>query len=150
MKIETPRGNITIAPNGRAQLEWNPDFVPDYAGRFSRAQKYIDSEVLRLSVPYLPFQSGMLEKSGILGTIIGSGEVTYDSPYARFLHEGKVMVGIQSRSAWAKPGERKVTTNKDLTYHGAPQRGPRWFERMKADHGRDILNGAAEITRRER
>lgn len=110
-----------------------------------RVQKYIDSSVLRLSSPKVPFLSGMLEKSGNLHTIVGSGLVQYNTPYARFLYYGKLMVGEQSHSPWAKQGEIKVLTERDLQYNGAPIRGSFWFERMKAEHKDSILRGAGKI-----
>lgn len=110
-------------------------------------QRYIDSEVLRLCEPYVPMQSGSLIRSGLTGTRLGSGEVEYKSPYARYLYYGKLMVGRQTRRAWAKKNETKVVTDKELTYHGAPKRGKLWFERMKADHKKEILHGAAKISR---
>ena len=109
-----------------------------------RVQKYIDSEVLRLSAPYLPHDGGNLERNGRMSTEIGSGEVNYTAPQSRYLYHGKVMVGEQSRSAWAKPNEKKVVINKDINYQGGGKRGAYWLERMKADHKGDILRGAAE------
>lgn len=110
-----------------------------------QAQRYVDNEVLRQSAPYMPHQSGMLRDSGIHGTDIGSGKVVWNSPYAKFLYYGKVMIGIESHSPWAKSGERKVTTGRNLTYHGAPKRGAFWFERMKASHLTEILRGVARL-----
>lgn len=107
-------------------------------------QRYIDSEVLRLSNPFVPFQGGQLIQSGISGSDIGSGEVRWNGPYARYLYYGKLMVA-PSGSSWAKKGEKKHLTDKDLTYHRAPKRGAFWFERMKAAHRKDILRGAARI-----
>lgn len=46
-------------------------------------QKMIDSEVLRLCDPLVPFDTGALLDSGISHTKIGSGEVIYQTPYAR-------------------------------------------------------------------
>ena len=110
-----------------------------------RVQKYIDNEVLRLSSPYLPHDNGILERTGRMATEIGSGEVNWIAPYARYLYYGKVMVGERTRSAWAKPDEKKVVTNKDIQYQGGGLRGAFWFERTKADHKDEILQGAAEI-----
>ena len=56
---------------------WNPSFQADKQQRFEKAQKLVDSEVLRRSDPYVPFRSGILKKSGIAGTVIGSGEIKY-------------------------------------------------------------------------
>lgn len=47
-----------------------------------KVQKIVDSEVLRRCDPYVPFRTGALKKSGILGTKIGSGEVVYNAVYA--------------------------------------------------------------------
>ena len=104
-------------------------------GDKGRVQEYIDSEVLRLSDPYVPMQQGNLKRSGTLGTKLGTGEVVYNAPYARYQYYGKVMVGRAP----------KRLTDRDLTYHGAPKRGKLWFERMKADHKNTILAGARKI-----
>ena len=91
-----------------------------------RVQKYIDSTVLRKSDPYVPFLSGMLKTSGISGTVIGSGTVVYNSTYAR-------------RQYYANGGNGKQGTSR------GGLRGRYWFERMKADHLDEILQGAAKI-----
>jgi len=136
VKIETSRGTIIHNKSGtKAKLEWNPDFVDKWQGRYDRAQMFVDSEVLRLSDPYIPMQTGMLKKSGILGTVIGSGEVVWNAPHARYHYYGKLMVGRAP----------KILTNIDLKYHGAPMRGAFWFERMKADKKSQILDGARKL-----
>ncbi len=109
-----------------------------------QVQQYIDSEVLRLSDPYLPHNSGGLKDAGIDGTKIGSGQVIWNGPYARYLYYGKLMVGSNG-SSWVRHGEKKHLTDKNLTYQGAPKRGSYWFERMKAAHRKEILKGAARI-----
>ena len=48
-----------------------------------KVQQYIDSEVLRLNEPFVPKDTGELIQSGIKNTEIGSGEVKYNTPYAR-------------------------------------------------------------------
>ena len=49
-----------------------------------KIQKFIDSEVIRLSEPYTPFDTGYLKNNAPkIGTSIGSGEVVYNAPYAR-------------------------------------------------------------------
>ena len=108
-------------------------------GRGGVIQKFIDSEVIRLSAPYTPFDTGQLTRSATLGTVIGSGEVSYNAPYARYLYYGKVMVSPTTGSAWAKRGERKVLTAKLIKYNGAPRRGARWLDRMKQIHGKSLL-----------
>lgn len=122
-KIVTPRGSIVIGKNGKAELKWNTNFEQKWQERYSEAQKFVDSEVLRLCEPMVPLRTGMLIKSGILGTDIGSGTVRWIAPYAR----------RQYYSA-REPGS---TTG--------PLRGPQWFERMKAVHKSTIIAGARRI-----
>lgn len=126
IRIETPRGTLyhTSGRGGRvtARLEWNKGFGADRTQKFQGAQNFVDSEVLRCCAPYVPFQTGMLQKSGILGTVIGSGEVNYIVPYAAPQYYGTA----HSRGYDAR-------------------RGGLWFERMKVDHKAAILRGAAKF-----
>lgn len=121
--IETPRGKIIIAKGGKASLEWNTNFRPKWQARYSAAQMFVDSEVLRLSEPFTPLRTGMLVKSATLGTQIGSGKVSWITPYAHRQY-------YSSR----KPGSETGIL-----------RGPYWFERMKAVHGQKIINGTRRI-----
>lgn len=122
-RIETPKGKIIVNANGKAELKFNADFVPRWQGRYTRAQMFVDSEVLRLSEPFIPLRTSMLIKSGILGTDIGSGEVKWIAPYAKAQYYSK-----------RKPGSET-----------GPQRGPHWFDRMLAVHKERIIRGARRI-----
>ncbi len=107
-------------------ITFDPNFKEKSKANFERTQKYIDSEVLRLSAPYNPFKHGDMIKSGTAGTVLGSGVVEYTAPYARrqyFTNSGRGFEGINA-----------VKGTKGL-------RGPYGFERMKADHKDDILKG---------
>jgi hypothetical protein len=110
-------------------------------------QKFIDQECIRLMAPYTPYRQGILEKSATLGTKIGSGEINQIAPYARYQYYGKLMVSAITGSAWARMGEKKVLTDKDLEYDKSahPLAGKMWFERMKADHKEEILEGARKV-----
>ena len=126
VRTETPRGQIiqTRTRSGaiKAQLTWNPNFSPAKTENFSRAQKFVDSEVLRYCSPLVPFQTGMLDRSGKLGTVIGSGLVQYIAPYA---------------------AQQYYHTAESRPYDAS--RGAKWFERMKVAHKADILNGARKM-----
>lgn len=135
-RIQTPRGTVIKTANGQAELIWGSDFAPRWDARYERAQVFVDSEILRLCDPLIPMQSSMLKKSGTLGTIVGSGEVVWIAPYARYQYYGKLMVGPAP----------KTMTDVDLQYHsGEAQRGAFWFERMKAADGAAIIAGAKKI-----
>lgn len=122
-EIKTPRGLVFVNDSGKAELVWNTEFAPRWNRRYTRAQKFVDSEVLRLSEPFIPLRTGTLIKSGILGTDIGSGEVKWIAPYAKAQYYSP-----------RKPGSET-----------GPLRGPHWFERMKALYGKQIIAGAKRL-----
>lgn len=118
-------------------------------GEGGRAQKYVDSAVIRLMKPYTPRLERALEQSATIGTVIGSGEIKQDTPYSRYQYYGKLMVSSVTGSAWARANEpKKVLTDIDLQHQKSrnPLAGSHWFERMKADHKAEILRGAAKLT----
>lgn len=121
-EITTPKGSVIQikTKNGsiKAELKWNPGFSEMWNGRVTKAQVYLDSEVLRLSNRYVPLRTSMLQKSGILGTEIGKGEVCWIAPYAK---------------------EQYYDTADSRSYD--PQRGAHWFKRMWADHSSAIIAG---------
>ena len=116
-------------------------------------QKVIDTAVIKYSLPYCPFDTGVLANSPYSASDIGSGTIIYRTPYARYLYYGKVYgpnipvfeddSGKPTRF-FSPPGQKKHPTGKDLTYKTDlnPQAGPFWVERMKADHLDDILEEA--------
>lgn len=142
MKIDSPRGAII---DGKLVLNWNPAFQPNWEERFKEAQKVIDMDVLKFNARYIPFQTGALNHSGELGTEIGSGRVVYNAPYARYMYYGKVMRDAEGRAYYGKAP--KHVTEEDIQYHGAPERGHHWFERMKAAHKEQIRRDAAKKMR---
>lgn len=118
-RIDTPRGSIIKTGETSCKLVWDSDFGKRRTEHFSRKQKIVDSETLRYCSPFVPKITGMLEKSGILGTVIGSGEIKYIAPYARVQY---------------------YQTAQSRTYDS--RRGGKWFERMKTAHKKDILQAA--------
>lgn len=73
----------------------------DFSDRLQKAQKFVDSEVLRKNDPYVPLKTGMLRDSGVLGTKIGSGRIRYLAPYARKQYYKGLSTGKQGRY-WMK------------------------------------------------
>ncbi len=74
--------------NGKLIL--NSDIQKAYTSKFAKAQQFVDSECIRLMVPYTPMLSGQMMQSATRGTVIGSGEIKYNSPYARYQYYGQV------------------------------------------------------------
>lgn len=116
-RIETPRGEVILVDNNtRAELRWFPGMANRWDARYDAAQKLLDSEVLRRSSAYLPFRTGMLQKSGELGTVTGSGVVAWIAPYAR----------------------KQYYNTADTRFYDA-RRGGHWFARMKAAEGAALI-----------
>lgn len=149
-KIKQPRNAEIKAQKAKINLVWKQTFGKEQTDRFTTVQKFIDSECIRLMVPYTPMKNGILMKTAVLETKIGSGLIYYNSPYARYQYYGKLMVSSVTGSSYAKHGESKVLTEKDLHYntfrHANAQK--MWFEAMKTDKKERILRGAAAIARR--
>ena len=109
-------------------------------------QKLVDGECMRYMGDYMPRrQAGELEHMMVMATVIGSGQIDIPGPHAHYLHEGILYVSPTTGSAWAKKNEIKIPTDQELTYAGAPMRGKKFFDRMKADHKDDILQAAQAL-----
>ncbi|MCM1508527.1 MAG: minor capsid protein [Ruminococcus flavefaciens] len=131
-------------------LDWNRRFGRKNTEYFDRVQVFVDNECQRLMAQYTPMKSSNLRKSLTFGTKVGSGIIRYNSPYARYQYYGKVMVSSVTGSAWARSGETKIVTGKELVYskRANSQAQKRWFETMKTNHKEEILRGAAALKRR--
>jgi hypothetical protein len=150
--IQTPKGQILVNNDTmKAELIFYTDSftgvkrggpgagfggAQSWQGTFHAAQWFVDNEVLRLCDPFIPLKTSMLIKSGILGTDVGSGVVSWIAPYAKYQYYGLVMAGTP-----------RAVTGKKLVYHGGPLRGSFWFERMKQIYKKRILKGAKKIVR---
>ena len=99
-----------------------------FAPRYERAQKFLDSEVLRDSAPYTPMRTGNLMKSGNTGTVIGSGKVIYNAPYAKKCYYGLHM---------------------NFSKDKHPQACAQWFESAKASKKTAWKNGVEKIVKGE-
>lgn len=112
-------------------LTFDPNFSQNAEKNFQEAQKYVDSETLRLCDPYVPMLTGTLKKSGTLGTVIGSGVVEYIAPYAK-------------QQYYTNAGRGKQGTQKHNSHNYKCLRGKFWLERIKADHLEEIEKGVKE------
>ena len=116
------------------------------------AQRFFSNELMRLSADYVPFDTGLLSASA---RVSASGDaIIYETPYARYLWYGKLMVDpITGKGAffnekygfWSRPGVQKKLTDKDLTYQGAPLRGSYWVQRCFNDNKEQLLSSTAQF-----
>lgn len=119
-------------------------------------QQTIDNAVISWDMQYAPWETGTLAKSPYSVTAIGSGEVVYPGPYARYLYYGEVYgpnIPIFEDDSgepvgwFSPPGKEKSPTGRELQYSPDPNplAGSYWFERMKADHLDDIIKEAKAV-----
>lgn len=116
--VDTPRGQIlervyTKGKNkGRVYLrmEWKEGFGPDWTKHLQGVQAMFDQEVLRVTEPYVPMNTGLLRRSAQMASNIGGGELDWSTPYAAVQYYG---------------------TSDSRSY--SPLAGGHWGERMKAD-----------------
>ena len=135
--VVTPLYTVSYA-SGKAELKWNKNFKPVREQKYITAQEWLDSEVLHDCEPFMPFLTGVLIFTGISGTKVGSGTVSWTAPYARYQYYGKVMIPSPF-------GGGKILTDRNLQYHGGGKRGAFWFERAKEVHKDRWIRGAAAI-----
>lgn len=108
--------------NLNAHFQWNDrNRIPQ---NIVQAQKYLDSQVLKDTDKYVPMRTGILAKSGILGTRIGSGEIEYVALYAK-----KIYYGVNIR----------------LSKSRHPLAQAKWFEASKAVNKRSWLTEVRRI-----
>ncbi len=87
-----------------------------------KAQKFLDTEVLRLADPYVPMLTGTLKKG--MGTVVGAGEIVYNTPYAKRQYYANAGRGLQGNA-------------------GGGLRGKLWIPRMIADKGTALTRAFA-------
>ena len=89
--------------------------------RDGRVVRHLRDTADRLMNPFVPMDNGMLRRNK---TYPKNNEIKYTSPYAKYQYYGKLMLA-KNGSAWAKLGEKKVNTSKNLKYHTSGT-GPKW------------------------
>lgn len=99
-----------------------------------RANKFLRDEVDRMCDPYVPMDNGALKRQK---TYPSNHEIKYIVPYAHYMYYGKLYLA-KNGSCYAGLGEKKVPTNTDLKYQGAPKHGARWDKRMWQDRNKEI------------
>lgn len=106
-------GTVYMRTSGgeiRLVMEWDPTYASHASNALQQVQEDLDQEIIRLVSPYVPYDTGTLERSAPLATDIGSGEVIHATPYATYQY---------------------YATADTRSYD--PQRGAHWGERMKGD-----------------
>lgn len=108
-----------------------------FSKQFQDAQYWLDGQVMNDMVPFMPHRDGLFISNTRMqsASVQGTGKVyAAYGPQGRFLYEGKVMVDPETGSPWARPGAKKVVTDRDLTYSN-PNATPHWFDTAKEKYG---------------
>ncbi len=110
------------------------------SARINKAHRNLKANIMAGMVPFMPYRNGdLIKKTDTANAQLLDDERMYAAagtdaggvPYGRMQYEGKVMVGKETGSPWARKDEEKVVTDRPLTW-GKPNAGPHWFEVAKA------------------
>ena len=129
-----------------ADIELDVD-LSRFEKQYGEAQYELDSMVMASMQPYMPHRTGTFINvtKAMSASIAGSGYVVAAAPpMGRFLYEGKVMVDPATNSPLARPGAKKVVTERDLKY-GNPKATPHWFDTAKEKHGKSWVKAVKKI-----
>lgn len=107
-----------------------------------RVIKFLRDDADRLMNPYIPMDNGMLRRNK---TYPSNHEIKYISPYAKYQYYGKLMLA-KNGSSWAKKGEKKVETSRNLKYHTSGT-GPKWDKLMLQRHKNDLVKDVENYTK---
>ena len=124
-------------------------------------QKFIDNEVMRQSLPYMPNLNGVLQNAMMAQTVIGSGEIRQNTPYARYQYYGVLFVDpitlkgsfydARTGRHWSRKGVSKIPdpNGRMLNYNTSKNAlaGSHWFDRAMKDHGESIGRAAARLAK---
>ena len=121
-------------------------------------QAFHTQNVLRRIKKYMPFVTGRLYKIAVIQTNIRKPEIVTDSPDAKYLFYGKVMVdpktgiaGFMTPEGWrSRRGCVKVRTDRDLQYNKNknPRAGPRWDVAVSVNEGKAMAADATRYAKR--
>ena len=132
-----------------ADIEVDVD-LSRFEKQYGKAQYALDSMVMTSMQPYMPMRTGTFINvtKAMSAAIAGRGTVVAAAPpMGRFLYEGKVMVDPATNSPWARPGAKKIVTDRDLDYFkGAhPKATDHWFDTAKQNHGKSWVKAVKKI-----
>ena len=102
-----------------------------YGQAFAEAQQWLGERILQDCRARMPLLTGSLQQRS--HTEEGGKRVVFPGPYARFQNGGLVMVDPVTGSPWARPGVKKVLTDRLLRY-SQPAATSHWFDAAKAEY----------------
>jgi len=122
-------------------IKVNIDFSK-YSMNAVKAQACLGEQVLQDCRALMPLLTGSLIQRSY--TAEQGKKVIFPGPYARFQYGGLVMVDPATNSPWARPGAKKVLTDRSLKY-SRPEACSHWFDEAKARNGEYWIKKVGEI-----
>lgn len=115
-----------------------------------RAQYALDGAIMHSMIPFMPKVSGnFIERTVAKSASVQGTGIVYAGvgPEGRFLYEGKVMVDPVTGSTCARPGAKKIVTERELNYNklANPDVQKEWFlaaKRKDMKEWEDAMNRA--------
>ncbi|ANU74435.1 MULTISPECIES: minor capsid protein [Blautia] len=115
-----------------------------------RAQYALDGAIMHSMIPFMPKVSGnFIERTVAKSASVQGTGIVYAGvgPEGRFLYEGKVMVDPVTGSTYARPGAKKIVTERELNYNklANPDVQKEWFlaaKRKDMKEWEDAMNRA--------
>lgn len=122
-------------------------------------QRFHTQNALRRIVKYMPYRTGATIKLTQAQSPISGDAINTFVPYARYLHEGRVMVNAKTGKGPAyiphvgyryPRGATLKATNRPLSYTTTknPNAGPYWGRRLMASEGDAMLHDLKNYVRR--
>lgn len=119
----------------------------DFTGK--EVQLFLANEAKKLMDPYVPARSLFLSRNVKVFVENGKGIVHYQSPYARYQYEGKVMVskrpGVKGSAKKVKQPEVALNYTKFRQPH--PLATSHWDEAMMVAKGSDLIQATENFIR---
>ena len=109
----------------------------------------------------MPNMNGVLQNAMMTQTVIGSGQIRQNTPYARYQYYGVLFVDpitlkgsfydARTGRHWSRKGVAKIPdpNGRTLTYNTSKNAlaGSHWFDRAMKDHGESIGRAAARLAK---
>lgn len=122
-------------------------------------QRFHTQNALRRIVKYMPYRTGATIKLTQVQSPISGNAINTFVPYARYLHEGKVMVNAKTGKGPAyipnvgyryRRGTILKATDRPLSYTTTKNQnaGPYWGRRLMAEEGDAMLHDLKNYVRR--
>ncbi len=123
--------------------------------RLKKAHRNLKVNIMNAMMGFMPIRNGdLIGKTETANTLLLDDERMYAAagtdangvPYGKFQYEGKVMIGEETGSPFARKNEKKVVTDRSLDqqHGGHPYAVPHWFEVAWKKYGKRLIGYAQD------